>query len=130
MEQRVSRHERSVKHVKPLLPLLAALVHAEQTSLGRNLAAKSKVQFSGFDCSSTRPPVDSIRGSEFHSEASIRALMTAVDQVHALLGGDENGSPTEEVAICLESLVDFLKEMENDAGAQMREECSKVRACV
>lgn len=90
-----------------------------------HIPQKRVVHFSGFDCSSTRPPVDSILGSQHHWEASIGALETAVDELHSLLSGDENSS--EELAVAsLLSLVSFLYDMETDAGALMREECARV----
>jgi hypothetical protein len=82
------------------------------------------VYFSGFDCSSTPPPVDSLWGSQVYLEASIEALRHAVDEVHMLLSSVENNA---EVVTCLKSLIAFLLKMETTEGKQMREECSKVR---
>jgi hypothetical protein len=115
-----SRHSRSAKHVKPLLSLLSALVTVEQTSLGGEVT-QATVYFSGFDCSSTPPPVDSLWGSQVYLEASIEALGHAVNEFHKLRSSDENKA---EVISCLESINSFLKEMESDEGAKMREECS------
>jgi hypothetical protein len=66
-------------------------------------------------------------GSQVYLEASIEALGRAVDEFHKLRSSGENSA---EVISCLESINSFLKEMESNEGAQMREECSKVRCKV
>jgi hypothetical protein len=115
------RPSRRQQQSTPLHDLLKALVHVEHTSLG-HIPQKRKVHFSGFDCSSTRPPVDSILGSQHHWESSIGALETAVDTLHSLVA-----NPTEDVITSLQSLVTFLQDIENETGAYYRQECSRVR---
>jgi hypothetical protein len=124
LEKRELRRGRATKHVKPLLPLLAALVHVEKTSLGSEVL-NGIVTFSGFDCSSTPPPIDSLWGSIQHREAEIGALSQALDQVHTLLCSVEN---KEEVIACLQAMIKFLRDMEKREGADLRVECSKVCA--
>jgi hypothetical protein len=122
-EQRESRRSRSSKHCKSILPLLSSLVFAEKTSLGSAVASSRTVQFSGFDCSSTAPPVDSLFGSHQHREAEIDALSQALDQVYALRSSVEN---KKEIIACLQAMIEFLRVMEKSEGAGLREECSKV----
>ena len=124
MEKRESRRGSAINHVKPLLPLLSALVHTEMTSLGSEVV-NGTVHFSGFDCSSTLPPIDSLWGSIQHREAEIGALSEALDQVHTLLCSVEN---KEEIVACLQSMINFLRDMEKREGADLRGECSRVRA--
>jgi hypothetical protein len=122
-EGRESRHRRSAKHVEPLLPLLSALVTVEQMSLVTNTGS-ANVSFSGFDCSSTEPPVGSLWGSQSRVEAIIEALGHAVGEFHRLRSSVEKRA---EVISCLDSIILFLKEMESSEGTLMRDECSKVR---
>lgn len=121
-QQRESRRNRSTKHVKPILPLLSALVNAEKTSLGSKVP-RGTVQFSGFDYSSTAPPVDSLFGSQQHREAEIGALSQALDQVNLVRNSVEN---RDEIITCLESMISFLRVMEKNEGKDLRVECSKV----
>jgi hypothetical protein len=125
MEQRESRRSRSIKNIKTIYPLLSALVIAEKTSLGSPVTSGT-VQFSGFDCSSTFPPVDSVYGSIQHREAEIEALNEALDQVQTLRNNIEN---KEEAITCLQAMIQFLRDMEKSQGTELRVECSKVRWC-
>lgn len=110
--------------MKPILSFLSALVLAEKTSLGSSVASGT-VQFSGFDYSSTAPPVDSLFGSNQHREAEIVALSEALEQVHALQSSVENKA---EVVACLYSMIQFLRVMEDKKeGADLRLECARVR---
>lgn len=84
------------------------------------------MQFSGFDCSSTVPPVDSVYGSIQHREAEIEALSQALDQVHTLCDDVENKT---ETITCLQAMIKFLKDMETSEGKDLRVECAKVRWC-
>jgi hypothetical protein len=120
-EIRESRGSGSIKHIKPIYPLLSALVLAEKTSLG-SLSTSGTVQFSGFDCSSTQPPVDSVYGSIQHREAEIEALSEALDQVHALRDDVENKN---ESITCLRAMIKFLRDMETSEGKDLRVECAK-----
>jgi hypothetical protein len=107
----------------PSCPFSPSLVFAEKTSLGSAVASSRTVQFSGFDCSSTAPPVDSLFGSHQHREAEIDALSQALDQVYALRSSVEN---KKEIIACLQAMIEFLRVMEKSEGAGLREECSKV----
>lgn len=118
-----TRFEQAIRHVRPILPFLSALVRVELMSLrqdetlnklqqkkgnhhhhhqqqqqpsnnhhhhllpGEPLNAPPrvrKVEFSGFDCSSTQPPSDTRLGSHVHRERCTDALIEAMEQARAL----------------------------------------------
>ena len=103
---------------------MSALVLAEKTSLGSPSTTSGTVQFSGFDCSSTQPPVDSVYGSIQHREAEIEALSQALDQIRLLRDDVENKT---ETITCLQAMIKFLRDMETSEGKDLRVECAKVR---
>jgi hypothetical protein len=90
--QSQSEDARQHIHLQPILPLLQALVHVEVVALGHsqdnntnNSSSSKRTHFSGFDCSSTQPPVDRVDGSNTHQQDSIEALVAAKEQVQALM---------------------------------------------
>jgi hypothetical protein len=67
------------------------------------------IQFSGFDCSSTQPPVDRVDGSAGQHQDSIDALRHVVDTVQSLLvSSTSSSSSSTQNQSALESLIDFL----------------------
>ena len=127
-EERATRRCKSTKLISCVLNLLKALVHAESTSLGRQVE-KGKVQFAAFDGSSTIPPKDSVIGSHIPREASTRALEQALKEVYSII---ETKCPKHEIVICLKLLISFLAKLkgqvgndENELGASLRRECAK-----
>lgn len=122
-ERPVRRRGRISAKQQPLWPLLKALVLVEETSLGRIPQSQGrKVHFSGFDCSSTAPPVESILGSQHHWEASIHAMEKAVTELHALTS---SANENHDLLASLQQLVTFLSDLESESGALMRVECSR-----
>jgi len=135
----------------PVLPLLRALVHVEVVALGgttynnnnstthhpvqqqqQQQSFQKKTHFSGFDCSSTHPPVDRVDGSATHQQDSIDALVKAKDQIQLLhMESFENVTPggyRHAVQHCLVALVAFLRDTmagESVASVQLRKECAK-----
>lgn len=73
---------------------------------------KTRVHFSSFDGSSTKPPVDREIGSGFHQEQSIYAMVKAKDQIQAL---------TWLAIPCIQDLVTFLL---RDLTDDIRSECA------
>jgi hypothetical protein len=127
-EERPTRRGKSTKGILCLLNLFQAIVHAEITSLGRQVENR-KVQFAAFDGSSTKPPKDSVIGSHIPREASIRALEQALKEVYYII---DTKCPKDEIIICLKLLINFLANFrgrvgndENELGASLRRECAK-----
>lgn len=115
------------------MPMLKSLVHVEMTSLEENNKELRenkgrRVHFSGFDCSSIKPPVESQAGSEQNQSDSIDALTVASHHVNALIGislanDAENKSISTSVENALRSIVLFLGGMDTES----MKECAKVR---
>lgn len=100
--------------LEPILPFLKALVQIELASLDDNDDKKEKanqtkriVGFSGFDCSSTNPPIDRVDGSGEHQSNTIRALTIAKDSLDAMCQDEKN---RHHIIKCLELLALFLAE--------------------
>ena len=93
------------------MPFLQALVQVEMTSLevdGAETVPRERprrIAFSGFDCSSTKPPVDRVDGSGQHQSNSIVALSRAKDILEDLIMDKISHS---RVVHCLERAIDFL----------------------
>jgi hypothetical protein len=124
-EERATRRGAGAKHVLPVLNLLKAMVQAESTALGRQVE-KRKVQFAGFDGSSTKPPKDNVIGSHLPREESIQALEKALKEVNALLADE---GPKDDATTCLKSIIGFLAKFgggncENESGFKLRTECA------
>ena len=101
---------RSKSSKLPILPLLKALVHVECVSLGEQVQ-KRRVQFSGFDDSSTHPPRDSILGSHKSRANSINAMVQALQVIQTTL---EQENATTDTRRCLQSLSHFLDRLVRD----------------
>ena len=102
---RSTRKTAKVDRTEPILDLLRALVQVEFISLKDTPVCDSrKVQFSGFDCSSTNPTITSVENSHVHHEESIEALAAAVSQIQILAMNQSS----DRVKDCLESLIHFL----------------------
>ena len=120
------------EHVRPLMPLLKSLVHVEMTSLEENNTEwrdkeGRRVHFSGFDCSSIKPPVESLAGSEQHQSDSIDALTIASHHVKALLctyinNDAENTDMSPSIVSNLNSIITFFDDLDSDSV----NECAKV----
>lgn len=114
------------------MPLLKALVHAEMTSLeenNRELQEKEgrRVHFSGFDCSSIKPPVESQPGSDIHQSDSIDALIIASHHIGSIIGnkretGTEHSGVKPSASSALEGMVQFLQ----DLDGELARACAKV----
>ena len=124
-EERASRRGAAEKHVLPLLNLLKAMVRVESAALGRQVE-KRKVQFAGFDGSSTKPPKDNLIGSHLPREESIHALENALKEVNALF---EEEVSKDNATTCLKSIIGFLLKFvdgtyENESVFKLRTECA------
>lgn len=104
--------------LEPILPLIRALVQTEVVSLEHDVGGEKvtrerprAVAFSGFDCSSTKPPVDRVDGSAEHQSTSIRALTCVKDELETMIRGNELKLA---VIHCLERMVAFLTETIKD----------------
>ena len=118
------------------MPLLGSIVRVEMTSLEdqdespSSLANKRarKVHFSGFDCSSTKPPVDAKVGSHSHHEDCISALILAAHQLKALTdaarSNSENHDSLQRIVCALKSITSFLKQLAQ--STDILRECAKV----
>jgi hypothetical protein len=118
------------------MPLVKALVRVEMTSLEDqdecHSSAASKpnrrVHFSGFDCSSTKPPVDAKVGSHNHQQDCISALIFATQQMKALSepaqANSENYHRLPIIARALKAAIAFLKQL--SLSNQVLGECAKV----
>ena len=114
------------------MPMLKSLVHVEMTSLEENnqeLQEKEgrRVHFSGFDCSSVKPPVESQAGSDTHQSDSIDALIIASHHVKSLIGrsiSDDTGNAcvSSSVASGLKGIIQFLGDLDDEST----KECGKV----
>jgi hypothetical protein len=173
-----TRLEQSSRHIRPILPFLSALVRVELMSLRQdeplsnhgNINHKGshnksnetkmqqpaprlrKVQFSGFDCSSTQPPSDARLGSHLHRHRCIDALIEAMEQADALQvileqhnnmppmvtqeEADEVPMPTttwddgdkrSHIVECLQSMVAFFQDLEATQGSTLVATCARVR---
>ena len=122
--------------VKPLMPLLASLVRVEMTSLEERDIVSSRIRkesrrvhFSGFDCSSTKPPVEAKVGSHEHQQDSISEMILVSQQIKTLIDHRdtdvENNGDSSLVVRALRSLLNFLTRMSKDT--RMMRECAKVR---
>lgn len=97
-------------------------------------SSSRKTQFSGFDCSSTQPPIDRVDGSAGQHQDSIDALRHVVDTIQSLVSNNPSLQWQNQTA--LESLIDFLgnymtttdnnnnKENQNAEGLKMQQLCS------
>lgn len=109
--RRSSRRQNSERVLQPILSFLKALVHVEVSSLevdaNENVVRDRprRIAFSGFDCSSTKPPVDRIDGSGEHQSNLINALSSAKGAMDALIMDKKNHS---SVVQCLEKLIEFM----------------------
>jgi hypothetical protein len=87
-----------------------------------------KVHFSGFDCSSTKPPVDAKVGSHSHQEDCISALILAAHQLKALtdaaFNNSENQDSPQRIVCALKAITSFLKQLAQNA--ENLGECAKV----
>jgi len=121
--QRSTRRQKSRGALEPLMPFLKALVQTEVSSLEVDASEATSrdrprlIAFSGFDCSSTKPPVDRVDGSGEHQSHSIQALSTAKDALDALISNKKSHS----FAIhCLEKLIEFMTlTLKEDTSLQM-----------
>jgi len=121
--------------VKPLLPLMSALVNVELTSLeerdviaSRIVKENRRVHFSGFDCSSTKPPVEAKVGSHEHQQDCISEMIVASDQIKILVSkcasDIENSEESSLTVRAVKSLLSFMAGMSSDT--KLLRECSKV----
>ena len=121
--------------VKPLMPLLTSLVNVEMTSLDERDIVTSRIRkenrrvhFSGFDCSSTKPPVEAKVGSHEHQQDCISDMMLASDQIQTLIkhscADAENDVESSLVVRAVKSLLHFLSKMSNDT--HLKRECALV----
>jgi hypothetical protein len=116
--------------IQPLMAFLKSLVRVEMVSLEErddkaNKRDGRRVHFSGFDCSSIKPPVDSQVGSDDHQKDCIAALISAVQQMKALTNPEpENRHNLPLLAQSIKMLVRFLNHLSSDQ--RLLEECSRV----
>mmetsp|Transcript_11336 Transcript_11336/g.16649 ORF Transcript_11336/g.16649 Transcript_11336/m.16649 type:complete len:641 (-) Transcript_11336:187-2109(-) len=125
---RVTRRSHSSQ--LPILSFLRALVSVESTSLGDKPVQRKLVQFSAYDGSSTKPPRDSVMGSHISRQASVDAMIRALEEINALLSltqKDERNAVIES----LQSLCQFLMLLETKTKDnksehfKLRSECAK-----
>lgn len=142
------------KQIQPILELLRSLVNVEVVSLGEfddrvvhggsensgsgstvnntNICSRKQVHFSGFDCSSTHPPMDRIHKSASQRHDNIQALVAAKEQVENIVGcsdvqnrGEETSNSTR-IQSCLDAMQLFLgSTMRGREGRNLREACAK-----
>ena len=118
---RTTRRGKSSQH--PILSLLQSLVHVESSSLGHTVEKKT-VQFSAYEGSATRPPRDSVLGSHVPRHVNINAMVSALEQVNAMLCQSENDR--KETLDCLQALSTFLNQIEcAEEGKRLRDVCAK-----
>ncbi|CAB9519694.1 expressed unknown protein [Seminavis robusta] len=115
--------------VAPLMQLLSCLVRLEMATLGEADGKSShsrNVHFSGFDCSSVKPPVDSLTGSHEHQDECIVLLVLVSMKIQSIADGrlvegeKLYDHSTIDVSIC--SLIRFLNQMLADAN--LKKECA------
>lgn len=130
-----SRRATSKSNKSPLIPLLQTYVNVECKSLGdcssnnKGSALHKKVQFTGFDDSSTKPPRDSCLGSFQDRHKTILAMGKVLDQINTILQTSSKDQ-RETVVNQLIALQQFLLKLQtpsNDVGASIRYQCGKVR---
>ena len=127
----------------PIVSLLRSLVHAECVALGQSVE-RGRVQFSGFDGSSTQPPRDSVLGSDQARASSIDATVAALNEAHKLVqqqqqhGNDGEDDDDDETRQCVQCLCQFLDRIQSSTmnnkhqhdghynPAKMRKQCAKV----
>eukprot|EP00977_Amphora_coffeiformis_P008205 scaffold1834_cov175-Amphora_coffeaeformis.AAC.11 len=121
--QRSTRRQKSQGALEPIIPFLRALVQTEVSSLELDATEATsrdrprRIAFSGFDCSSTKPPVDRVDGSGEHQSNSIQALSTAKDALDALISNKKIHS---FAIFCLEKLIEFMTlTLREDKSLQM-----------
>eukprot|EP00546_Thalassionema_frauenfeldii_P018115 CAMPEP_0178902366 /NCGR_PEP_ID=MMETSP0786-20121207/4563_1 /TAXON_ID=186022 /ORGANISM="Thalassionema frauenfeldii, Strain CCMP 1798" /LENGTH=630 /DNA_ID=CAMNT_0020573621 /DNA_START=100 /DNA_END=1993 /DNA_ORIENTATION=- len=125
---RITRRSHSTQ--LPILSFLQALVCVESTSLGDKPVQRKLVQFSAYDGSSTKPPRDSVMGSHISRQASVDAMVDALNDINKLLSLTQNDN-RNTVIESLQSLSNFLalletKTKENDSEhKKLRQECAK-----
>ena len=119
---RRSQRRQKQMALQPILPFLQSLVLVEVVSLeveagdGMPRPRPCRIAFSGFDCSSTRPPVDRIDGSGEHQSNSIRTLSLAKEALDVLISDKKSHV---SIIRCLERLIHFLTQtLVDDASLQ------------
>jgi hypothetical protein len=109
--------------VEPILRHLTSLVQAEVASLqacGESDHRPRRITFCGFDCSSTKPPVDRVDGSGQHQSHAIQALRHAKESLDFLTNETENQNRAIQ---CLDRLQHFLQTTLSSSATEDQSMC-------
>ena len=117
---RSTRKSIKVDRTAPIKQLLTSLIHVEIVSLKGTQLENRKVQFSGFDCSSTKPTITSVVDSHVHHEESIQALAQAMTCMEELT--EQKDLRVQE---CIESLIHFLRAKISSVCSPVAKECAR-----